>query len=397
MNYNMVLELLNSYKRNFNRINVEESYKWRAVKKFRDTWNPQDINFFEMLSEALSETGNLLEANNFYIRSSILRIANVYPELVRAAFKELYDESLPVIHRIDCFLEQSKNWVDNVKNDNLLPGSAQTTKADLRATTVFLFLRYPEKYYLYKYDMAKEFIAMVNDDLHIKMGHTGSVLAYMELCSAVNEIIREDSELCLMHFKRLNSSHYVDDSFHLLTQDFIYSCTKHLTEWNELPAHFHPIYEEPEIFVMDYLPETEKLEINLQGKFTDYEKKNAQNCAIGRIGEHAVFEYLKRTYGDKAKVYHDSQIKGDGLGYDIRIKTDNQIIFIEVKSTTGNAVTPFYFTANELEKSKNAGEAFQLWRVYYLNRTTNFFRCNIYKGSLETLTSNPVNYYATLK
>lgn len=60
----------------------------------------------------------------------------------------------------------------------------------------------------------------------------------------------------------------------------------------------------------------------------------------------------------------------DSLGYDIRSYDVDakKEIYIEVKTTTGSATTPFYMSENEVEESKKLGEQYYLYRLYKMDR-----------------------------
>lgn len=57
---------------------------------------------------------------------------------------------------------------------------------------------------------------------------------------------------------------------------------------------------------------------------------------------------------------------GDGLGYDIRSfdDTGKQERFIEVKTTRGGALTPFFLTENERYVAEDRRDHWQLYRVH---------------------------------
>jgi len=61
-----------------------------------------------------------------------------------------------------------------------------------------------------------------------------------------------------------------------------------------------------------------------------------------------------------------SDLDGDGAGYDIRSfdpKTGAQKL-IEVKTTCGNALTPFFMSRNEKSFAETTPEEFNLYRVF---------------------------------
>ena len=92
-----------------------------------------------------------------------------------------------------------------------------------------------------------------------------------------------------------------------------------------------------------------------------------------------------------------SKSEGDGLGYDILSYDEKgNKVFIEVKTTTSGANTPFYITCNELEKSKQVNDRFVLYRLYDFdenNNTSKFFKQT---GDLTKLCVNPILYKAVV-
>ena len=69
--YSLIEIFKGGFKENF----LEEKYKWEAVKHFQDNWNIDAEDFPTMLSNALSKTGNLLAALNFFPRRMIKQYA----------------------------------------------------------------------------------------------------------------------------------------------------------------------------------------------------------------------------------------------------------------------------------------------------------------------------------
>lgn len=111
----------------------------------------------------------------------------------------------------------------------------------------------------------------------------------------------------------------------------------------------------------------------------DYIKSQITNTKIGELGEKLVFKHEQEKMKMLAK--KDSKfamlvpewvaLEDDGAGYDIKSYNENgDVIFIEVKATTGSKFTPFYISANELEFSKAHSENYYLYRLFSINTTT---------------------------
>lgn len=122
----------------------------------------------------------------------------------------------------------------------------------------------------------------------------------------------------------------------------------------------------------------------------------AQTKAIGLAGELLALEYEKASLASAGRpdlaalVDHVSVSQGDGAGYDIRsFNPDGSDRFVEVKTTTGAANSPFLISANEVAFSEDAGDAFVLFRISSFDKANNF-------GEFFTVTG-PVNKGWALK
>lgn len=104
----------------------------------------------------------------------------------------------------------------------------------------------------------------------------------------------------------------------------------------------------------------------------DYASRDEVNRRLGREGEHWVlaFEHHRLSQGGRGdllgRVNWVSDRLGDGTGYDIlSYETEGSAErFIEVKTTNGPHATAFIVSRNELEFSKDVGDAFFLYRVF---------------------------------
>jgi 5-methylcytosine-specific restriction enzyme B len=150
-NDNALAAIISDYKQNFEQVHKEEIYKWKAVKCFQDNWDENAIDFPAMLNLAMDKAKNLLVSNNFFPKAMICEIAEKDPEAVRAMFIALFDEHSPVTERIDIFVESAEEL--RLKYGGGAWGKHyQTTNS----VSVYLFFRYPNKYYIFKYRKFKE-------------------------------------------------------------------------------------------------------------------------------------------------------------------------------------------------------------------------------------------------
>jgi hypothetical protein len=129
------------------------------------------------------------------------------------------------------------------------------------------------------------------------------------------------------------------------------------------------LFVEPPPVLLPVSPRREDIE-RLVRKFNPVER-DFRNRRLGRDGEELVLHFererLKKFERPDLvkKIRWVSQEHGDGAGYDIlSFDEKGKERFLEVKTTVGPDVTPFYITRNELSFSSERPDAFRLCRVF---------------------------------
>ena len=208
-------DALVKYKQNF--VSTQwgnEKYKWEAVKFFQDNWDVNAANFASMLTLSLSKTYNLLASMNNFPARMIEKFAETAPEEVRAMFIALFDESKDVVTRITDFKDQSSILLEKYGN-----GAGQHYQYE-NAVSTYLWLRYPDKYYIYKYGEIKTVADELGSDYRFKKGAYADNLRnfysfYDELCAE----IKKDEELVSLLKSQLTDDCYPDPEYRTLTID----------------------------------------------------------------------------------------------------------------------------------------------------------------------------------
>jgi hypothetical protein len=105
-------------------------------------------------------------------------------------------------------------------------------------------------------------------------------------------------------------------------------------------------------------------------KFNPVER-DFRNRKLGREGEELVFHHERQRLKQfdrpdlAKKIRWISEELGDGAGYDIlSFDAQGEERFLEVKTTVGVDITPFYITRNELSLASERPDAFRLCRVF---------------------------------
>jgi len=113
----------------------------------------------------------------------------------------------------------------------------------------------------------------------------------------------------------------------------------------------------------------------------DYSQRESNNRKLGERGEAFVLEYERYRMSQAGRddlikeVEWSSNVKGDGLGYDIRSfdPATDQERYIEVKTTNSGKYFPFYISENEVAFSKDNADQYCLYRVYQFRTDPRLF------------------------
>ena len=123
----------------------EEEFKWRGVKIFQDNWNVEALDFAGMMKHSLSGVSNLMVSQAYFPEAMIEGFAEKEPETVRAMFKNLFDESKDIVERFRAFKQKSDDLLERIGY------GAKNHFQDERTIAIYIWLRYPEKYYIYRF------------------------------------------------------------------------------------------------------------------------------------------------------------------------------------------------------------------------------------------------------
>lgn len=215
INTAILQDVIAEYKKVFNDEQwPEEKFKWRAVQCFQDNWKVDSDNFAEMLKASLSETHNLLDSRNNFPRGAINVLAENYPEEVRGMFLDLFDEQKDVFERIQNFKQQSSRLHEQLNNGR------RSHFQNESAISTYLWLRYPEKYYIYRFGISQKVAQILGSDLKFKMGaYAENLRNCYHLFDQINEVVQQDDELRQMLQANLTPDYYADPELKTLTHD----------------------------------------------------------------------------------------------------------------------------------------------------------------------------------
>lgn len=235
--------VLIDYKRNFvSQQWKNERYKWEAVKHFQDHWDVNAPDFAEMFTKATDKTYNLLASMNNFPRSMIQEFAAADAEAIRAMFINLFDETKDLAERVEKF--QSDAETLRAKYDD---GTWKQHYQNPNSISTYLWLRYPDKYYIYKYSECRAVAKELGSDFVPKKGSSSvNVVGGFNLYNEIRKCLAADEELVQLLKSVLTDSCYPDKALITLTIDVgfyisrFYSkkSIKDTTEW--FPKDYSP-------------------------------------------------------------------------------------------------------------------------------------------------------------
>lgn len=194
---------------------ADENFKWEAVKCFQDNWNIDAEDFAEMLKRSLAKTYGLLASMNNFPRQMIEGFAEKAPDKVKMMFVALFDENKDVVERILNFKDHSEQLLKEYGND------AKNHYQNENSISTYLWLMYPDKYYIYKFGEIKSCAEVLQSSSKFKKGAYADNLRtfysfYDELCAN----LQSDAEMKKLLADNLTEDCYPDKELRTLTIDF---------------------------------------------------------------------------------------------------------------------------------------------------------------------------------
>lgn len=338
--------ILEGYKAYFPSHWDDEKYKWEAVRHFQDHWNIDAENFGDMFKQATDKTSNLLASGYAYPRGMITNFAKADDEAVRAMFRNLFDEDQDLAARVDAFQTASEEL--RAKYDD---GTWRNHYQNTNAISTYLWLRYPDKYYIYKYELfcaaARE---LSSDYMPKKNGSVETLIGGFKMYDEICEAIKADSEIVDLFRNGITESCYTDPEFRTATIDLGFYLARYYLGEQDAKK------DENEWFPKDYSPELSVKDwvglLNDREVFTESSLKIVKR--IKDYGGAATCTQLSTKYGDGANFYNTGS---QSLAKRVAKKTGCPVM---TRDTENSRWWPMLYTGKNAEKTE---EGVYIWRL----------------------------------
>lgn len=404
--------LIQAYYKDWNRISEMESYKWEALKHFKENYDKSYDSLYAKILTVFEKSGNLLASSKYLPLGMLLEFANPEygrPDELQMLFNDLFcTEQLPTPDIVRSFIKRANAIMHEMAESGYGDWKGRSnlnSYQDAHAVSVYLSMFYPNDFYIYKYTVFKDFAKAVNISI-TSHNPIERLYEFQKICNEVKQELKKEKELIIFYKEWLHRQHYKDDNLNLLTQDFIYAVARHLNSESFIKIKNNK--KRVDKCIQISASELEASSPHIQQTFTgikgmDYINTAKHNSEIGFSGELWV-ELFERerliSIGlNPNDVRHVSYLDGDGLGYDILSIEDDGVTkrYIEVKTTSGGESQPVFFSDNEMRFSIDHREHYYLYRVYDFKAADKTANLTIVKGGLDELKAEAIVYKTRIK
>lgn len=238
INFEKLKPVFEGYKDYFPSHWKDEKYKWQAVQQFQDHWNIDAENFGEMFKEATKKTLNLLASGYAYPRAMVIEFAEADDQETRHMFRVLFDESRDLLERVEQFKHKAEEL--RQKYDD---GTWKNHYQNTNAISTYLWLRYPDKYYIYKYTEYRKVALELSEDYKPKHGGSAeTMIGGFRMYDEINAAILDDTELVELHRNAYSDDCYNDPFMKTATIDVGFYLSRFYNKDNEdwFPKDYQP-------------------------------------------------------------------------------------------------------------------------------------------------------------
>lgn len=274
----------------------EEEFKWRGIKTFQDNWDLDAQDLSDMIKRSLYGVSHMMVSQARFPEGMIEDFAEREPDTVRAMFKDLFDESKDIVERFHSFKQKSADLLERVGN------GAKNHFQDERTIALYLWLRYPDKYYVYQYTQARNLsIALGSDHRIIKGRLDSNIREWLALYNEVTELMKQKPVVRNWETQGMTAVHYPDPEYRMLATDLAYCYTERILKEQKAEQEWEPKDYNPGITVANWVSLLADKEVYHESAKTVIER-------LVDYGGQATCTQLAQKYGDIANTYNVNSI-----------------------------------------------------------------------------------------
>lgn len=269
MNTDRLDSLINSYIDNFDMVNNEvhdENMKWKAIHHFKNNFDIDAPNFYDMFKYAMSESKIIINNGTKQPINGILRLISHEEDTMRGLFAKLYEDDGGDLdkrqNRIEHFVTETNKLLDKYERGKW------KLEQDFRSALSYLTFYKPEENYFYKSSQCKPFFRFLEYGEEIGSGQYFKLSRYYRMCDEVRAYLANHSELMNKHNTRWSVVDNPGDDLHILTFDLIYCSISY--SFYESEKYKKVVHKSKDDLIQ------EKLEADIETKRIELEALEAQ-------------------------------------------------------------------------------------------------------------------------
>ncbi|MCD8214138.1 MAG: AAA family ATPase [Clostridiales bacterium] len=187
-----------------------------------------------MFKQATEKADNLLGSGHTYPRAMIINFAEADDEAARQMFRDLYNEAEDLAVRVEKFKNAAEEM--RIKYGS---GAWKSHFQNTNAISVYLWLKFPDKYYIYKYELAHSAALELGSEHSPKANGTAeSMIEGFKLYDEIYQAAGQDEEICSMvRNAAAEESCWNDEHLHTAAIDICFYLSRYyLDEKNTLKS-----------------------------------------------------------------------------------------------------------------------------------------------------------------
>ncbi len=235
MNTERLNKLIGIYIDKFDMINNDEhdeNMKWKAVYHYKNNFDINASDFYEMFKYAMSESSIIINNGTVQPVNGILKLITYEEDAVRGLFAMLYEDDGGDLDKrqdkIERFVDEANKLLEKYERGKW------KFKQDFRSVLAYLAFYKPEENYFYKSSQCQPFFRYLEYGEEIGYGQYFKLSRYYRMCDEVRSYLATHQELMDTHNTRWSKVGNPEDNLHILTFDLIYcSIVYNFYEFNQ--------------------------------------------------------------------------------------------------------------------------------------------------------------------
>ena len=198
----------------------DENMKWRAMYHFKENFDLDAPDFYEMFKYAMSESCIIINNGTVQPVNGILKLITHEEDTIRGLFAMLYEDDGGDLDKrqdkIERFVEETNKLLEKYERGKW------KYKQDFRSVLAYLTFYKPEENYLYKSSQCQPFFRYLEYGEEIGYGQYFKLSRYYRMCDEVRHALSKHPDLMKVHETRWSQVKNPDDDLHILVFDLIY-------------------------------------------------------------------------------------------------------------------------------------------------------------------------------